>query len=317
MKRSVFLASAGACVAAASVRGPGPAAQTAISLQTPTGTVYGTLALPAKLPAPVVLVVAGSGPVDRNGNAGTVLRTNAYVQLAAALAQRGIASVRYDKRGVGASAPAAPLESAVRLETYANDVVAWIRQLTADKRFSKTIVAGHSEGSLLGILALQQAKGDAFVSFEGAGRPAGVVLDEQLKRNLPLDLDKVAEAVVAQLERGKTVADSPAELASLFRPSVQPYLISYMEYDPAKEIAKLSVPVTIVQGTADVQVTIDDANALKSGAPSAKLIVIQGMNHVLKHAPDTSTRAAIAAGYDNPLLPIEPEVVDAVVTASQ
>lgn len=310
------LARPAASVAADSPRDPDSTAGPDISLQTATGTIYGTLTLPAKLPAPVVLIVAGSGPVDRNGNAGTMLRTNAYEELAAALAQRGVASVRYDKRGVGASAKAAPAESDVRIDTYANDVAAWIRQLSADKRFSRTIVAGHSEGSLLGILALQRAKGDAFVSLEGAGRPAGVILDEQLKRNLPAALDAKAEAVVAQLEQGKTVADTPPELAALFRPSVQPYLISYMKYDPAKEIAKLTVPVTIVQGTADVQVTMDDANALKRGAPNAKLVVVQGMDHVLKHAPDTS-QAGVAAAYGNPSLPIEPQVVDAVAAAAQ
>lgn len=302
MKRFTFLASAGACAVAAGVRGAVLAAETDISLQTPTGTLVGTLALPAKMPAPVVLIVAGSGPVDRNGNAGAMLQTNAYALLAAALAQRGVASVRYDKRGVGGSSKALTSENDVRIETYANDVAAWLRLLSADKRFSRTIVAGHSEGSLLGILALQQAKADAFVSMEGAGRPAGVVLDEQLKRNLPPDLDKKAETVVAQLEQGKTVADPPPELAGLFRPSVQPFVISYMKYDPAKEIAKLSLPVTIVQGTADVQVTMDDANALKGGDPNAKLVVVAGMNHLLKRPPDES---------------IEPHVVDAVATASQ
>lgn len=299
------------------MRGGAFAAETDISLQTSTGTIYGTLTLPAKLPAPVVLIVAGSGPVDRNGNAGTALRTNAYEQLATALAQRRVASVRYDKRGVGASAKAAISEKDVRIETYADDVLGWVRQLNADKRFSGTVVAGHSEGSLLAILALQQAKAHAFVSLEGAGRPAGVVLDEQLKRELPAGLDKTAEAVVAQLEQGKTVADPPLVLAALFRPSVQPFIISYMKYDPAKEIAKLALPVTIVQGTADVQVTMEDANALKGGARSAKLVVVQGMNHVLKYAPDTSSQAAVLAGYDDPSLPIEPHVVDAVVAAVQ
>lgn len=299
------------------MRGVLSAAELDISVQTPTGALYGTLALPAKLPAPVVLIVAGSGPVDRNGNAGTALQTNVYAQLAAALAQRGVASVRYDKRGVGASAAAATSEKDLRIGTYSDDVIAWVLQLNSDKRFSGTLVAGHSEGSLLGILALQKAKANAFVSLEGAGRPAGVVLDEQLKRNLPAELDKKAEAVVAQLEQGKTVSDYPPELAAIFRPSVQPFFISYMKYDPAVEIAKLALPVTIVQGTADVQVTMDDANALKRGAPSANLVVVQGMNHVLKHAPDTSSQSAVVAGYENPSLPIEPKVVDAVVAASQ
>ncbi|HKE36190.1 MAG TPA: hypothetical protein VKB39_02070, partial [Candidatus Baltobacteraceae bacterium] len=96
--------------------------------------------------------------------------------------------------------------------------------------------------------------------------------------------------------------DPPPELAGLFRPSVQPFVISYMKYDPAKEIAKLSLPVTIVQGTADEQVTMDDANALKAADPSAKLVVIAGMNHLLKRPPDQA---------------IDPHVVDAVASASQ
>src|SRR5262249_40521751 len=152
VKRKAFIAGVGAGVAVAAGRGSARAAETNISLQTPSGTIYGTLTLPAKLPAPVVLIVAGSGPVDRNGNAGVSLRTNAYAMLAAALAQQGIASVRYDKRGVGASADAVTSPSTLRIETYAGDVAAWVKQLNADKRFSRTIVAGHSEGSLLGIL---------------------------------------------------------------------------------------------------------------------------------------------------------------------
>jgi fermentation-respiration switch protein FrsA (DUF1100 family) len=97
---------------------------------------------------------------------------------------------------------------------------------------------------------------------------------------------------------------------------VQPYLISWFKYDPALEIAKLRMPVTIIQGTADVQVTMADAQALHNAAPSSKLVVVNGMNHVLKYAPDTSSQAAILKGYENPSLPVDPRVVDAVAAAS-
>jgi uncharacterized protein len=292
------------------------AAETDIALRTSTGTIYGTLSMPdAAGTFPVVLIIAGSGPTDRDGNNGPV-KAGTYALLASALAKRQVASVRYDKRGVGASRAAAPAEQNLRFETYANDVVAWLRRLRADKRFSKLVVAGHSEGSLLGLLAIQQANVDAFVSLEGAGRPAPTVLREQLKSKVSPDLYVQCDAIIAQLEEGHTFMNPPQELDALFRPSVQPYLISWFRYDPAAEIAKLRIPATIVQGTADVQVTMDDANALKQGDPSAKLVVVQGMNHMLKHAPDTSTQAAILSGYTDASLPVEPQAVDAVASAT-
>jgi alpha-beta hydrolase superfamily lysophospholipase len=315
MNRTTFLSTAGGALATASFAAAARAAESDIALSTATGTLYGTLALPAKLPAPVVLVVAGSGPTDRNGNNGPV-RGNTYALLAAALAARGIASVRYDKRGIAASAAAMPSESEIRFDAYVDDAAAWLRLLAADRRFSKTVLAGHSEGSLVGMIAVQRAPSAAFVSLEGAGRPAQVVLREQLKPKVPPALYAQADVTITQLEQGHTVADPPAELASLFRPSVQPYLISWFKYDPAVEIAKVAVPVTIVQGTADIQVTMTDANALKQGHPTAAFDVVHGMNHVLKYAPDTSSQAAIVQGYENPSLPIDPHAVDAVASAA-
>lgn len=284
-------------------------------MKTPTGSIYGTLALPARLPSPVVLMIAGSGPTDRDGNSGPI-HPNAYAMLASALSARGIASVRYDKRGIGASAPAATAEKDLRFSTYVDDAAGWLRLLRADGRFAAIAIAGHSEGSLVGMIALQRSSADAFVSLEGAGRPAATVLREQLRSKLPAQLYVQADATVAALVLGRTVPNPPPELAALFRPSVQPYLISWFKYDPAAEIAKARVPVTIVQGTADIQVGMVDARALAAAHPSATLIVIDGMNHVLKHAPDTSSQSAIAIGYEDPTLPLEPRVVDAVAHAA-
>jgi len=160
--------------------------QSDISLQTPTGTIYGTLTRPSKLPAPVILIIPGSGPTDRNGNSSSHLHTQAYAMLAADLAQHGIASVRYDKRGVAASASAMPSEEKLRFTDYVSDAEGWLALLRADNRFIKVTVAGHSEGSLIGMIAAQGGRADAFVSLEGAGRPAYVVLREQLKPKLPL-----------------------------------------------------------------------------------------------------------------------------------
>jgi alpha-beta hydrolase superfamily lysophospholipase len=263
----------------------------------------------------VVLIVPGSGPVDRDGNSGP-LRGATYRLLAASLADRGLASVRYDKRGIGASATALSSEKDVRFETYIDDVIAWLTLLRGDARFTKLVVAGHSEGSLLGMLAAQKVPIDAFVSLEGAGRSAPVVLREQLKPKLPPQLYAQADATLAQLQAGRLVPNTPPELDSLFRASVQPYLISWFRYDPAAEIAKTKTHNTIVQGTADIQVSLVDANDLHHGDPASTLVVVDGMNHMLKHAPDTKSQDAIYQGYEDPSLPIEPQVVDTIVAAS-
>lgn len=285
-----------------------------VMLRTSTGNIAGTLLLPAQLPAPVALIVPGSGPIDRNGNSPD-LQTNCYRLLAVALAQAGFASVRYDKRGVGASAAAAPSIAALRFDTYVDDVLAWMNELSSDKRFSHRVIAGHSEGSLIGMIVAQQVPLDAFVSLEGAGRPAAVVLREQVQRNVPPALAAQADTIIARLSAGQAAPHPPQALASVFGEPLQPYLISWFKYNPAVEIAKVRIPVTIVQGTADIQVTMADASALKEARPSARLIVVEGMNHVLKHAPDTSTMQTIIEGYRNVLLPADPHAVDAITSA--
>ncbi|MBC5815184.1 MAG: alpha/beta hydrolase [Candidatus Eremiobacteraeota bacterium] len=292
------------------------AVESDIVLKTATGNIDGTLMLAGKRPSPIVLIIAGSGPTDRNGNS-LGLTTDAYKLLAADLARVGISSVRYDKRGIGASKAAGPPEQDLRFETYVNDAVDWTNLLHADSRFSRVVIAGHSEGSLIGIVASQRAPVSALVSLEGAGRPAATVLREQLKPKLSADLYAKADAALTLIQAGHSVTDTPPQLAALFRPSVQPYLISWLKYDPAVEIAKLHIPVTIVQGTADIQVSMEDAIALKSAGKSFRFLVIHGMNHVLKHAPNTSTQAAIAKGYTDPALSVEANVVRAITDAAQ
>lgn len=315
MNRSTFLAAAGGALAMTAIPRAAFAAESDITLSTATGSIFGTLRLPSSAPPyPLALIVAGSGPTDRDGNNGPI-RANTYRLLAAALAKGGVASVRYDKRGIGASARAAQSESRLRFDTYIDDAVAWLQLLGSDKRFSRTTIAGHSEGALIATVAAARAPVHALVTLEGAGRPAPAVLREQLKPKLPPALYAQADAALAQLEQGHTVANPPAELAALLRPSVQPYLISWFKYDPAAEIAKVRVPVTIVQGTADIQVTMADAGALKRAAPAANLVVIDGMNHVLKYFPDHSSMQAALPGYEDPSLPVDPKAAAAVQRA--
>jgi pimeloyl-ACP methyl ester carboxylesterase len=235
---------------------------------------------------------------------------NGLRQLAEALAAKGIASLRYDKRGIAASRAAGQQESDMRFDFLIDDAVGWARQLRADRRFSTVTIVGHSEGALIGTIAAHRAEASGFVSIAGAGRPAADILREQLGRQLPPTLLAGAETTIATLQAGRTVESPPPELAALFRPSVQPYLISWFRYDPAAELARLRVPVLIVQGTTDVQVPVDDAKRLAAAAPEATLLIIDGMNHVLKSVG--TDPAAQRASYGDPTLPVVPELVDAV-----
>ena len=281
-------------------------------MQTLTGELYGTLTVPIlKGTFPVALIIAGSGPTDRNGN-NAQMKNNSLLLLAHELAAQGIASLRFDKRGVGASKEALVSQEKLRFENYAEDAKAWAAQLKADSRFRKLIVIGHSEGSLLGLLACEQA--DVFVSLAGAGRPIDVILKEQLTTQLSGQKKLLRTAVesISKLKKGERVEDAPTELFGLLHPSIQPYLISWMKYDPAVEISKLKIPVIIIQGTTDLQVQVKDAELLHAASPGSRYILIEGMNHIFKLAP--SDREKNIETYSNPELPLAPELLRIIGT---
>jgi len=284
-----------------------------IALDTPTGQVAGTLQLPdagAGNPK-VALIIAGSGPTDRDGNSALLPgRNDSLKMLAVALAEEGIASVRYDKRGVAASLPAGPTESELRFETYVDDAAAWIGKLKTDPRFGSVAVIGHSEGSLIGMLAAQQAGAAAFISIAGIADGPSAVLRKQLAGKLPPELDKESERILASLEKGMPVEQVPPALMTLYRPSVQPYMISWFKYLPSERIAALTMPVLIVQGNTDIQVAVAQANGLHRARPDATLAIIPGMNHVFKHV--RADPALQAAAYSDPALPVSPLLVKAV-----
>jgi hypothetical protein len=288
-----------------------------LSLETRTGTLPGTLLVPAQLAAnaPVALIIAGSGPTDRDGNA-PGLSPNSYKWLAEGLAAKGIATLRYDKFGSGKSVPKITGEADLRFEDYAIDAAAWLERLKADPRFKSVYVIGHSEGSLVGILAAGRVPVTGFISLAGAGRNIADVLLEQLTPQLPAEMLTESTRVLNELRAGRTVSAASIKLpeqlrAQLFRDSVQPYLISWMRYDPAVELKKLTARVLVVQGSTDLQVSVKDAQAL-AGAVKAQPVVLEGVNHVLKTAP--LERAANVATYTQPNLPIAQSVVDALAS---
>ncbi|MBU1331587.1 MAG: lysophospholipase [Gammaproteobacteria bacterium] len=282
------------------------------TLETERGILRGTLLQPRTTqPMPVVLLIAGSGPTDRDGN-NPAGHNDSLKRLAMALAREGIASLRYDKRGVAASRAATPNERDLSVEQYVADAAAWGRQLKADPAFDRLILLGHSEGALIASLAADASQADAVVSLAGSSRPIDQVLREQLQYRLPPQLLAQSTQLLDALLAGQTVSEVPDELQVLFRPSVQPYLISLFRQDPSAAFASLRMPALIVQGTHDIQVGVADAQALQTAKPDAQLALIDGMNHVLRIVP-MDLKAQLAS-YDEPGLPLANALSQALVT---
>ncbi len=259
-----------------------------VTLTTPTGKLYGTLTIPAaKAQVPLVIIIAGSGPTDRNGNQMRMVN-NSLLGLGDSLAREGIATLRYDKRGVGASKAAAPNETNLRFTDYVDDAVAWVKKMKTDPRFSKVLIAGHSEGALVGMLAAQRIPLAGFISIAGIARPADSVMLRQLAASPDVAASMVdsMRMYFGMLRRGEPIEFVPPGFyQALLRKTVQPYLVSWMKFTPAEEIAKLKIPVLIIQGTSDIQVDTTEAYALAAAKKGSKLVIIQNMNHVLKDLP--------------------------------
>jgi uncharacterized protein len=281
--------------------------ETPIALTTATGQIFGTLTTPKEFSKiPVALIIAGSGPTDRDCN-NPMMKCDAYKKLAHELSEKGIATVRYDKRGIAESHAAMKKETDIRFDDYISDAKEWIKLLKQDKRFSKVIVIGHSEGSLVGMIAGTNA--DKFISIAGAGRSGDKVIREQLG-NQPKEVQDIAFPILDSLSKGKTVYNVNPMLNALFRSSVQPYLVSWFRYDPQKELAKLQIPILLIQGTSDIQVTVEDARLLSKANPKSQLNLVEKMNHILRTVD--GDRQANIATYNNAALPLSDGLVKSI-----
>jgi pimeloyl-ACP methyl ester carboxylesterase len=265
--------------------------QEPLALTTTAGTLSGTLLLPdGDAPCAVVLMIAGSGPTDRDGNSVLLPVGTSFVRrLAQALAGHGIASLRYDKRGVGASVHPGLREADLRFGHMVDDAVAVAELLSKDPRFTRLTLLGHSEGALIAALAGPRARAAAVVHVAGAGQRASDLLRLQIKAQLPSELQGPALATLDALESERLAPEVSEELTLLFRDSVQPYLISWFRYDPAEVLEDLPLPLLLVQGTADVQVRVEDAHRLHRARPDARLLLIEGMDHTLAVREDVDT----------------------------
>ncbi|MBO6782043.1 MAG: alpha/beta fold hydrolase [Alphaproteobacteria bacterium] len=276
------------------------------------GGLAGTFVTPAS-PGEhkTVVMVAGSGPTDRNGNSKLGVDADYLEMLADAFAGKGIASLRYDKRGVGGSKALVTAEADLRFSDFVGDATTWAEWARAHDGVSCVFMLGHSEGGLIATIVADRKDIAGLVLLSSPGRPLGAVLHDQLSRPaFPSDLRETALTTLRSLEEGNRVADVTPKLTNLFRPSVQPFLISLLNVDPAAELEKYNGPVLIVSGGQDLQVSKRDFALLRKADPDATTVRIAKMNHVLKDID--GDRAANLASYRNPNLPLAAGLVPAV-----
>lgn len=302
-------------IMAAPVSSMGVTTEMAVEAPGPKGALRGTMLRPTN-GGPMVLIIPGSGPTDRDGNNLAGVKAAPYKMLAAQLAKDGIGTIRADKRGMFGSAAAIEDANTVTIEDYAADAGAWIAIARQATQVPCVWLLGHSEGGLVGLVAARtQPDVCGLILVSTPGRPMGAVLREQLTAN-PANAPLIDEAfaAIATLESGKAVDTSimhPA-LLPLFSPRVQPFLMNLLSQDPVKLAAAVSdKPMLIVQGERDIQVPVSDAHLLAKASNEAKLAILPGVNHVLKHVP-SGDKAVNLRTYADPSLPLAPSVAAAI-----
>lgn len=279
-----------------------------ITIRPDSVDLFGKLTIPSTCKScPVTLIIAGSGPTDRDGN-NSMMKNNSLKMIADSLAKHGIASLRYDKRGIGKSKTTLK-EDNMLFDHSVRDAGFWLDFLVKDKRFGSKYIIGHSEGSLIGILATN-SKVSKFVSIAGPGYPADQAIRKQLAK-YPDTMQKVAGRVMDTLVMGRLVLEVPFVFNSVFRKSVQPYLRSWFQHDPRKAIAGLQIPILIIQGDKDLQTTVDDAVQLSASNSQSQKRIIPNMNHVLKTVSEDSKDNMKA--YNEPDRPLSEKFLNELI----
>lgn len=293
------------------------AAQEEVAISCSWGDIAATLATPSGGSDVAVLVIAGSGPTDRNGNSGLNLNTYAYKMLSDALVEAGYAVLRYDKRGVAGSQ--IPAEEVPRLlyDDYVEDAercVAWLRE----RGYKSIFLAGHSEGGSIAIEVAQRGEVAGLVLLATPGYPMDKVLLWQLSQQLVLahmGLFISAERIIRTLKSGGEVAEEsiPKELVSLFHPVVQPFIRSSMQRDPCALMTACDEPALIITGGRDIQVTVDNGEKLLEAARNGSHITFENMSHVLKDASSSDRVEQLLSVYTNSQQPLTEGLVPAIV----
>jgi len=273
-----------------------------------TPLIEGTLIVPqTDEKPPLAILIGGSGPTDRNGNQ-QMMVNNSLRFLAEGLYKKNIASFRYDKRIVKQMKQHTLVERNVQFDDFIHDAVAVLEYFKNDERFSKIYIIGHSQGSLVGMVAAQNGA-DGFVSIAGAGQEIDDVIIAQLTKQAPGLVDSARNAFDDLRSNG--VAYNYSEgIASIFRKEIQPFILTWMQFDPKVELAKLEIPVLIINGDKDIQVHVSEAELLKAAKPDAEYKIIAGMNHIFKKIEGNDLENS--ESYNNYNLPVMPELITTI-----
>ena len=297
-------------VLAAALASPSPAAERELPAG-PGGVLRGALLQPASDEAATVIIIPGSGATDRDGN-NALGRPGSYKLLAEALAERGIASVRIDKRGMFTSAAAGDPNRA-SISRYAEDMKAWVAAARSATGARCVWLAGHSEGGVVALASVSQPGVCGLVLLATPGRRLGDTIRQQLRDN-PANAPLLAQAegILDELEAGRRVdaLAIPPVLMGLFRPEVQDYVIDLLRQDPAAMARGTARPILVVQGGHDIQVTGADADALSAARPGIVRADFPAMGHMLKDAP--ADRAGNLASYADTARPLTAGLADRI-----
>jgi len=255
----------------------------------------------------VVMIIAGSGPTDRNGNTLGVAQNNSLKLLAEGLYNNGFDVFTYDKRVVYL------IKNEKEISPFgfqhgiddAKTVAAYLKNTLGYKH---VVIAGHSEGSLIGML-ISGTNIDGYISIAGSGRAIDEILKEQINKQAPM-LNEESNRILAQLKQDKMVKDVAPMLQMLYGEQNQPFLMEWMKWNPQTEIAKIKTPVLILNGTKDLQVTEKEAALLHKAQPASEMVIINNMNHVLKNIEKDADNLP---SYNNPDLPVHPELTTSIV----
>lgn len=255
----------------------------------------------------LAILIGGSGPTDRDGNQ-NFLKTNNLKKLAQELAKNDISTFRYDKRIVKQIKMNA-VDPHITFDDFASDAIEVINYFKTQQKFENIYIIGHSQGSLIGMLAAQQNVA-GLISVAGAGQAIDAVVIEQVEKTAPM-FSEETKRVFDVLRSGKTTTDYPPALASIFDSSVQEFMMSWMKHDPVEIIKKLDVPILIINGTKDLQVSVAEAELLHEASATSELKVIENMNHVLFiiHGDDQEN----AKSYNDPNGKVSEELIKEIV----
>jgi len=299
------------------------ATEESVSFASDDLTLVGTLRVPADGddPYPVAVFLHGSGPVDRDGNAvdpetgAVVMQLDIQRQLAVALSDAGIASFRFDKRGVGESEGDVTLASRADLLADARAAVDAVR---ARDEIDPTciLLIGHSEGSYLApALAVEDADVAGLVLLSGAARPLDAITRwqvESLLRAQGVEGDALDAALAQQDAYIAFVESSEGEWSDYTVTALQaampwmteeqadqlkatPLALSWLREhyldEPGDTLRQVDVPVLVISGEKDSQVPSSEAALIEAalregGNEDVSVHVLSDLNHLLRNHPE-------------------------------